>query len=55
MQFMVYDPNFDPETATVPTPEQMAEMGKFIGAGLATIGLGGAAQPEGHTSAALRG
>ncbi len=30
MQFMVYDPNFDPETAAEPTPEMMAEMGQFI-------------------------
>lgn len=30
MQFMVYDPNFDPETATEPTPEMLAEMGQFI-------------------------
>jgi hypothetical protein len=30
MQFMVYDPNFDPEAAKPPTPEMMAEMGKFI-------------------------
>lgn len=31
MQFLVYDPNWNPETATPPTPELMAEMGKFIG------------------------
>lgn len=31
MQYFVYDPNFDPETATEPTPEMMAEMGNFIG------------------------
>jgi len=32
MQFFVYDPNFNPDTATTaPTPEMMAEMGKFIG------------------------
>ena len=33
MQFMVYDPNFDPqdENITPPTPEMMAEMGQFIG------------------------
>jgi hypothetical protein len=30
MKFMVYDPNFDPEAAPPPTPELMAEMGKFI-------------------------
>jgi hypothetical protein len=31
MQFMIYDPNFDPESANPPTPEMMAEMGQFIG------------------------
>ena len=31
MQFLVYDPNYDPQTATPPTPELMAEMGKFVG------------------------
>jgi hypothetical protein len=33
MQFMVYDPNFDPndENVNPPTPEMMAEMGQFIG------------------------
>ena len=31
MQFMVYDPNFTPESATPPSPEFMAEMGQFIG------------------------
>ena len=31
MQFLVYDPNFDPEKATPPSPELMEEMGKFIG------------------------
>ena len=31
MQFMVYDPNWKPEAATPPTPELMAEMGKFMG------------------------
>jgi len=30
MQFLVYDPNFDPEKAQPPTPEMMEEMGKFI-------------------------
>lgn len=30
MRFLVYDPNFNPETAEPPTPEMMAEMGKFI-------------------------
>lgn len=32
MQFLVYDPNFDPNApGEMPTPEMMAEMGKFIG------------------------
>jgi hypothetical protein len=34
MQFLVYDPNYDPqapEAAVPPTPELMEEMGKFIG------------------------
>ena len=49
MQFIVYDPNFDPETATLPSPEAMVEMGKLIedmtraGVLVAT----GALQPEG--------
>lgn len=31
MQFMVYDPNFDPNAMTdPPSPEMMAEMGQFI-------------------------
>ena len=30
MQFLVYDPNFKPEEATLPTPETMEEMGAFI-------------------------
>jgi hypothetical protein len=30
MQFMVYDPNYNPEGGAPPTPELMAEMGKFI-------------------------
>ena len=31
MQFLVYDPNYKPEGAPPPTPELLAEMGKFIG------------------------
>ena len=31
MQFLVYDPNYNPATATPPTPELMSEMGKFVG------------------------
>jgi hypothetical protein len=30
MQFLVYDPNWNPEAATPPSPQFMAEMGKFI-------------------------
>ena len=30
MQFLVYDPHFDPEKGAPPTPELMEEMGKFI-------------------------
>lgn len=30
MQYLVYDPNFDPEAATPPTQQEMEEMGKFI-------------------------
>ncbi len=30
MQFLVYDPNFKPESAQPPTPEMMEEMGKFM-------------------------
>ncbi|HLF28333.1 MAG TPA: YciI family protein [Anaerolineae bacterium] len=29
-KLLVYDPNYNPETATPPSPELMAEMGKFI-------------------------
>lgn len=32
MQFLVYDPNFDPnQPVNEPTPAMMEEMGKFIG------------------------
>jgi len=31
MQYLVYDPNYNPEGAPPPTPELMAEMGRFIG------------------------
>jgi hypothetical protein len=49
MQFMVYDPNFDPERATAPTPEQMEEMGKFIGEAIQAGALvaTGALNPKG--------
>jgi hypothetical protein len=36
MQFLVYDPNFDPNNmASEPTPEMMMEMGQFIGEAMA--------------------
>ena len=31
MQFLAYNPNYNPEAAAPPTPELMAEMGKLIG------------------------
>jgi hypothetical protein len=31
MQFLVYDPNYNPANAAPPTPELMSEMGKFVG------------------------
>ena len=31
MQFLVYDPHYNPEAGAPPTPELMEEMGKFIG------------------------
>ena len=30
MQFLVYDPNYDPKNAQPPSPELMTEMGKFM-------------------------
>ena len=49
MQFLVYDPSFNPETATPPTPELMAEMGKFIGEAMqaGVVVATGALQPKG--------
>ena len=49
MQFLVYDPNFNPEEATPPTPELMAEMGKFIGEAMqaGVLVTTGALQPKG--------
>lgn len=36
MQFLVYDPNWDPNTPSEPpTPAMMEEMGKFIGEAMA--------------------
>jgi hypothetical protein len=49
MQFLVYDTNQNPESAAPPTPEMMAEMGKFIAeatdAGI--VVATGALQPKG--------
>lgn len=37
MQFLVYDPNFDPENVdAMPSPEQMMEMGNFIAEAMAS-------------------
>ena len=49
MQFLVYDPHFDPQTATPPTPELMAEMGQFIGEAIqaGVLVTTGALQPTG--------
>jgi len=49
MQFLIYDPNFNPEAATPPTPELMAEMGKFIGEAMqaGVLVSTGALQPKG--------
>ena len=49
MQFLVYAPHFTPEPAAPPTPELMAEMGKFIGEAMQAGALvaTGALQPKG--------
>lgn len=49
MQFLVYDPNWDPAMATPPSPELMTEMGKFIGEAMQAGKLvtTGALQPTG--------
>ena len=49
MQYLVYDPNFNPETAAPPTPELMTEMGKFIGEAIkaGVLVTTGALQPKG--------
>ncbi len=49
MQFLVYDPNFDPENATPPPPEFMAEMGKLIedATRAGVLVTTGALQPQG--------
>jgi hypothetical protein len=49
MQFLVYDPNYNPEAAAPPTPELMAEMGKFLGEAMqaGVLVTTGALQPKG--------
>jgi hypothetical protein len=49
MQFLVYDTNQNPETGTPPTPEMMAEMGKFIeeATQAGVVVTTGALQPKG--------
>lgn len=49
MQFLVYDPNFNPENAEPPTPELMEEMGKFIAEAkqAGVVAATGALQPTG--------
>jgi hypothetical protein len=49
MQFLTYDPNFNPEMAAPPTPEMMSEMGNFIGEAIraGVLVTTGALQPKG--------
>jgi hypothetical protein len=49
MQYLVYDPNFNPETATPPSPELMSEMGNFIGDAIraGVLVTTGSLQPKG--------
>jgi len=52
MQFLVYDPHFDPdspEAVAPPTPELMAEMGHFIGEAMqaGVLVTTGTLQPQG--------
>jgi len=49
MQFLVYDPNYNPEAAAPPTPELMAEIGQFIGEAMqaGVLVTTGALQPKG--------
>jgi hypothetical protein len=49
MQFLVYDPNYDPEAGASPTPEMLAEMGNFIGEAIqaGVLVSTGALQPTG--------
>ena len=49
MQFLVYDPNPNPEAAAPPSPELMAEMGRFIeeATKAGVVVTTGALQPKG--------
>jgi hypothetical protein len=49
MQFLAYDPNYNPENAAPPTPELMAEMGAFIGEAMqaGVLVTTGTLQPKG--------
>jgi len=49
MQFLIYDPSPNPEASTPPSPELMAEMGKFIGEAIqaGVVVTTGALQPKG--------
>jgi hypothetical protein len=50
MQFLVYDPNFDPDAGVAePAPEMMAEMGAFIGEAMqaGVLVATGALEPQG--------
>ena len=49
MQFLIYDPHYNPEAATPPSPELMAEMGNFIGEAMqaGVLVATGALQPKG--------
>jgi hypothetical protein len=49
MQFLVYDPNPNPEAGAPPSPELMAEMGQFIGEAMkaGVVVTTGALQPKG--------
>jgi hypothetical protein len=48
MQFLIYDPNYNPEGGNPPTPELMQEMGAFIGEALqaGVLVVTGALQPQ---------
>jgi len=49
MQYLVYDPHYDPESAAPPTPEHMAEIGQFIGEAIeaGVLVITGALAPKG--------